>query len=272
MNSVIVPRILKQLNWKWTTAGVEITLRMGDGRPCVVLVPLRDVEVAFSESLAEVGCPMLPNVGAPGTTEGFLCTLGAMAEVADDDDGDGDDGDDEDFEDLPMGVGGRRRRRRKSKRRARRAKRKNWRRTASKSQKKARRRRRRKKFFGGIVKGIKKVGKIAKKVVTNPVFRAGFAALSTVVPVLAPAAAGLEVASRVVKKIDKGVAAAKKLARKGRRGLSGTDSVASLQRAIREADEAKAGIEQMKQLALEGNKDAQRALGAIVSAQAIMSE
>jgi hypothetical protein len=230
---VNVPSVLSRADWTWTPKGLQIDLSTDQGQ-CRVLVPIGHVETIFRNELAAVGCPMGPSVGAPGSTHGFLATVGATHELY---------------------VGGRRGRARRQARRA---------------ERRASRRRRGKrpffkgKFFQGLGKAVKKVGTIAKKVVTNPVFRAGFSALSTAFPVLAPAAAGLEVASRVIKKIEKGKEAAKKLAR----GVIG--DAGSLQQQVAEANQALQGIQELKALAERGDKDAQQALGELISAQAVM--
>lgn len=250
---VQVPAVLRRAGWRWTTHGLEICFITDQGSKRV-LMPLGHVEVIFHQELAKVGCPTLPQVGAPGTCEGFLASVGAAHSQALEDFG-GDYDDDDDDDDFPA-VGGRRRRARKAARRARRRAKVGEERWA----KKLRRRRRRRKFFRGVTKAVKKVGNIAKKVVTNPVFRAGFAALATAVPILAPAAAGLEVASRVIKKIDKGAKAAKAIAR----GFKGREN----QKAVAEARRARQGIRTMRELAKGGNRQAQRAMGALVGAKA----
>lgn len=220
-----VPKMLVRAGWRWTTAGVEVTMHTAEGRPMTVLVPLGDVEMIFRQSLASVGAPMWPTVGAPGTTHGFLKTVGGMCAAA---------------QPRPA-VGG--------------------------FFKKLGRRL--KKIGKGIFKAVKKVGNVVKKVVTHPAFRAAFAAVATAFPVLAPAAAGLEVASRVISKVDKGIAAAKKLKamvpskRKSAKGRK-------LKAAANAAKKAQQGIASMRQLAQQGDRNAQRAMGALVGARAIL--
>lgn len=115
-----------------------------------------------------------------------------------------------------------------------------------------------------VRRAAKKVGRVAKKiakgvksVVTHPVFRAGFAAISTAFPVLAPAAAGLEVASRVMKTVDKGRKAAKAIGR-------GVKTVRNLTR-VRKATKARRGVASMIKLARRGDPRAQRTMGALTA-------
>lgn len=219
--------ILNRANWKWTRAGLEVTLDTSSGQS-IVLIPIGHVELIFRRSLASVGCPMGASVGAPGTTHGFLASVGAAHSVY---------------------VGGR------AERRARRARRRaSGKRPFFKG-----------KFFQGLGKAVKAVGNVAKKVVTNPLFRAGFAALATAVPMLAPAAAGLEIAARVIKKIDKGKEALRKL--KSR--TIGAADTGLLRQQVIEAQQALEGIEQMKVLALHGDRRAQQLLGDLVGAEAL---
>ena len=120
----------------------------------------------------------------------------------------------------------------------------------------------RSKLVRGIARGVKKVGRIAKKVVTHPAFRAGFAAVATAFPVLAPAAAGLEVASRVVKKIEDGKKAAGQIlkgAKGAQRALAG--------RKVQEARKAQRMQRRITERAKRGDRAAQRALGGILGAR-----
>jgi hypothetical protein len=116
-----------------------------------------------------------------------------------------------------------------------------------------------KKLGKGILKAVKAVGKVAKAIVTNPVFRAGFAALATAVPILAPAAVGLEIGSRVVSKVEKGVKAAKKI-------KAGVKS-AKAAREVKEGIKAKRAIERVAARAEAGDRLAQRAYGGVVGAK-----
>lgn len=111
----------------------------------------------------------------------------------------------------------------------------------------------------GIARAAKKVGKVVKNVVTHPAFRAGFAALSTAFPVLAPAAAGLEVASRVIKKVEDGAKAAKAI----KRGVKSAANVAKVKDGIK----AKRAIESTVRAAQSGNQLAQRAYGGLIGAK-----
>lgn len=107
----------------------------------------------------------------------------------------------------------------------------------------------------------KKVGRVAKKVVTHPAFRAGFAALATAVPVLAPAAAGLEVATRVMQQYE----AAEKAAKDIQRGVKTAENLA---KAVRGGNIRK-GVASMMKLAAEGDPRAKKAMGAIYAAKMV---
>lgn len=122
------------------------------------------------------------------------------------------------------------------------------------------------KVFRGVTKAIKKVGTVVKNVVTHPAFRAGFAAIATAFPILAPAAAGLEIASRVINKIDKGAKAAKSVigAVKGGRRPSSRDLGAVL-----EGRTAQKGIRRIASRAKQGDPRSKRAMGAIIGAGAV---
>lgn len=242
MEIVTIPKVLNRIGWTWTSAGLEVQVSL-DGRPFTILLPLADVEIVFRRELAAVGCPMSPQVGAPGTTSGFLATVGATIVRGD-----------------PPAVG-------RSKRKARRARKRE--RDPAKWDRKLKRRARRRKAFRGIANAAKQVGKIAGKVVKNPAFQAAFGAVATAFPVLAPAAAGLAVATRVVDKVAKGKRAAQKLAR----GVGiGSTSRAELERMVREGQEAERGIAEMADLAKRGDPQAQRAMGALVAADGVMHQ
>lgn len=110
-----------------------------------------------------------------------------------------------------------------------------------------------------LVKAAKKVGNVAKNIVTHPAFRAGMAGLSMAFPALAPAAVGLEVASRVVKKVEAGAAAAKQI----KKGVKSLKNV----KAVKEGITAKRAIEHTVRRAQAGDVRAQRAYGGVIGAK-----
>lgn len=226
-----VPSILNRADWRWTPQGVQVELHTSSGL-ARVLVPISRVETIFRRELAAVGCPMGYSIGASGSTHGLLATVGAAYDkyVGE-------------YE-YDFAVG-----------------------RAKKKKKKKRKSIFKGKFFRGLAKGVKKVANVAKKVVTNPVFRAGFAALSTAFPVLAPAAAGLEVASRVINKIEKGKKALQKLGKKVKIGDASQQQL--LLREVQEAEAAMDGIAELKQLAQRGDRRAQQVLSDLIAAQAV---
>lgn len=230
----MVPSVLRRVGWKWTTAGLEATAQTSRG-VMTVLIPLRDVEITFRTELMKAGAPLGPSVGAAGSTSGFLASVGRAQMMC-----------------APPPTVGRAS-------------------TAERRAKRQKRKERRKKFFRGIARGIKKVGKgiakVAKAVIKNPVFKAAFSAISTVVPVLAPAAAGLAVASKVIEKIDKGKKALDTLKRRKRRIGAATRS--QLMREVEEARAMQTAIGEMRHLASQGDKQAQKVMGELLSARAI---
>jgi hypothetical protein len=118
----------------------------------------------------------------------------------------------------------------------------------------------RSKIVRGISRAAKKVGTVAKNVVTHPAFRAGFAGLAMAVPALAPAAAGLEVASRVIKKVEDGKRAAQQI----KKGIKTAKNI----KAVKAARTAQKGIARVVQRAGQGDQRAKRAFGAIIGATA----
>jgi hypothetical protein len=118
----------------------------------------------------------------------------------------------------------------------------------------------RSKIVRGISRAAKKVGTVAKNVVTHPAFRAGFAGLAVAVPALAPAAAGLEVASRVVKKVEVGKRAAQEI----KKGIKTVKNI----KAVKAARSAQRGMARVVQRAGAGDPRAKRAFGAIIGATA----
>lgn len=112
-------------------------------------------------------------------------------------------------------------------------------------------------FVKGVTSAVKKVGTVAKNVVTHPAFRAGFAGLATAFPVLAPAAVGLEVASRTIDAVEKGKKAAKEI----KKGVRTAKNLV----AVKKGRNAQKGIQRVAARAAAGDVAAQRATGAIVA-------
>jgi hypothetical protein len=111
----------------------------------------------------------------------------------------------------------------------------------------------------GLASAADKIGGVAKAVVTHPAFRAGFGAMAVAFPVLAPAAVGLEVAARVIKKVEDGQKAAQQIVR-------GVNSVANRQKVL-DAAKAQRAIARTVDAAKAGNPYAQRAAGGIIAAK-----
>lgn len=117
------------------------------------------------------------------------------------------------------------------------------------------------KLARSIAKAGDTMGNVAKTVATHPAFRAGMAAAATAFPVLAPAAVGLEVAARVVKKVEDGKAAALEI----KRGVNN----AANRKKVKAGVAAKHAIQRTVTRAKAGDQRAQRAAGAIVGARVV---
>lgn len=65
------PIQLQGLGWRWTADGPVLSVQF-NGQRQQVLVPLRDVWIAFDQELAAVGCPTLAAVGAPMSVGGLF--------------------------------------------------------------------------------------------------------------------------------------------------------------------------------------------------------
>lgn len=115
------------------------------------------------------------------------------------------------------------------------------------------------KLARSLTSAADRVSSVAKNVVTHPAFRAGFGAVAVAFPVLAPAAVGLEVAARVIQKVEAGQAAAKQIA-------AGVKSAGNIAKA-KEGARAQRAIQRTYQRAQTGDTRAQRAAGGIVGAK-----
>lgn len=231
---MLVPAILNRADWRWTPQGVQVELHTSQG-VSRVLVPIGRVETLFRQAMSSVGCPLGTSLGAAGTTHGLLASVGAAYDTYVGE-----------YE-YDYSLGRAKKRRKKGKRKP------FW----------------KGKFFKGLAAGVKKVGQIAKKVVTNPVFRAGFSALATAFPVLAPAAAGLEIATKVIKKIDAGKKALQKIGHGHKASVGDASQQQALVRQVQAATSAMDGIQELKALAQNGDKRAQQLLSNLIAAQAV---
>lgn len=109
-----------------------------------------------------------------------------------------------------------------------------------------------------------KIAKTAVKVVRHPAFRAGFAALATAVPVLAPAAAGLEIANQVLDRVDD----AKKAARKIQQGIKTVKTVAQ----VVQGKKSVKALGSLMRLAAQGHPKAKKAVGAFYAAKMVREQ
>jgi hypothetical protein len=98
------------------------------------------------------------------------------------------------------------------------------------------------------------IGKFAKNVSQNPVFRGALIAASFAVPALAPAAAALEIANRAQQMYARGIEAAKAI-------KAGANTAANLA-AVKNGLAAKAGLQGIIQKAKAGDPRARQVVGA----------
>lgn len=234
MNPHLVAPI-KQLNrkgWTWRNHGLSVRVRARGRNPRTrkhvnVHIPSRNVRRIFERSMASVGCPLCPGIGAAGepdyTVGGFFKSIGKA------------------FKGIKKVV------------------------TAPTRFVHKKMRESKSGFFRGIAKGIdkvksvaKKVGEVAKKVVRSKVFRGIVAAAAVAFPVLAPAAAVLETVQQVMDRVDKAKAVAKSL-ESGKAPSPG--DLATLAAGTK----AEKGVGDMMALAKKGDKKAQEFMGGVVN-------
>lgn len=109
--------------------------------------------------------------------------------------------------------------------------------------------------YNAAAKFVKGIGNIALSVLKNPYVRAAMAAISTAVPILAPAAVALETANRLWLNVEKGVKAAQQIQR-------GVKTVTNLA-AVRAGNNAKAVVASMAKKARQGDQRAQQVMGGV---------
>jgi len=111
-----------------------------------------------------------------------------------------------------------------------------------------------------ISRVAKKVGRGALKVARYPIIRHGLKAASMAVPVLAPAAGGLEAAHQALNAYERG----KRAARDIKRGIK----TVSNRRALRTAHNVRRATARLSKRARRGDRRAQQWLGALKTARA----
>lgn len=215
-------KVLNQIGFRWHQNGAVLTVTV-DGHKQQVFVPLRQLTIEFGGAMAEVGCPLLPAIGAEPYSVGGL------------------------FSRIKRAV-------KKVKKTAGRVRHQIVRRTVPKAiRMRAQRIRNRARSY--VRRRVMPYARRAKQFAhKSPIARYGAMAM-TAFPATAPAGAALMAAQRTMDIVERG----KRAAQLVRRGIQRPNDM----RAMALATAQKQGISQLGQLAQGGNPQAQQFFGAL---------